>query len=90
MEVKEIKNWLKKHKKPVMCVRFLAIYLILFIVKHSPIFDTGLNPKHVISVLMIGIIVLYRFLSIAFVPAILILWISEILSESHTFKESSR
>ncbi len=87
----EIKAWLRKYKRPVMCVRFLAIYLILlFIIKHSPIFDTGLNPKHILSTLIIGIVVMYRFLSMAFVPAILILWISEILSEHHTSKGSSR
>ena len=67
-----------------MCVRFLTTYwILLFIIKHSPIFDTGLNPKHILSVLIIGIVVVYRFLSMAFVPAVLILWISEILFENH-------
>lgn len=84
MEMKEIKTRLKKYQKPVMCLRLLAIYwILLFIVKHSPIFDAGLNPKQVISIFIISIIVMYRFLSIALVPAILVLWVYEILSKNH-------
>lgn len=80
----EMKIWLKKYKKPVMCLRFLAIYWIsLFIIKHSPIFATGLNHKYIFSILIIGFVVMYRFLSMAFVPAILILWVSEILFGNH-------
>jgi len=78
MEIRKIRAWLKKHKRPAMCIRILVVYLVcLMIAKYSVIFEQGLFGSNIWGRIVIVIIMFYRFLSIAFVPGILILWISE-------------
>ena len=78
VEIRKIRAWLKKHRRPAMCVRILLVYLVcLMIVKYSVIFDQGILGSGTWG-RIIGLITLfYRFLSFAFVPGLLILWISE-------------
>jgi len=78
VEIRKIRAWLKKHKRPVMCIRILLVYLVcLMIVKHSAIFDQGIFGSGTWGRIIIIITLFYRFLSFAFVPGILILWIYE-------------
>ncbi len=80
MEIRKIRAWLKKHKRPVMCLRILLVYLVcLMIVKYSAIFDQGIFGSGTWGRIIVLITLFYRFLSFAFVPGILILWLSEIL-----------
>lgn len=80
MEIKQIKIWLKKYRRPVMCLRFLLTYAIfLLIAKYSSVFNTGIIPKDLWSTSIIGILVTYRFLSIFFAPAIFTLWVFEVV-----------
>jgi hypothetical protein len=61
-----------------MCVRILLVYLVcLMIVKYSAIFEQGIFGSSTWGRIIIIITLFYRFLSIAFVPGILILWIYE-------------
>jgi len=61
-----------------MCIRILLVYLVcLMIVKHSAIFEQGIFGSGTWGRIIIIITLFYRFLSIAFVPGILILWFSE-------------
>jgi membrane protein YdbS with pleckstrin-like domain len=87
LEIKQFKSGLKKYKRPVMCLRFLLTYeVFLLIAKYSSIFNTGIIPKDLWSIGIVAGLVMYRFLSIFFVPAILALWIFEVLEnklESH-------
>ena len=79
MERKQIKIWLNKYKRPIMCVRFVLMYLVfLNLAKYSSVFKTGLIPKHLFSALVISFLVMYRLLCIVFVPAIIFLWLVEI------------
>ncbi len=81
MERKQIKIWLKKYKRPLTSLRFLLIYWIfLLIAKYSSVFKTGMVPEDKWTVLVVSIVVIFRFLCIAFVPGILVLWIFELLS----------
>ncbi len=82
MERKPIKYWLKKYKRLVSCLRILLIYWIfLLIAKYSRVFSVGLNPQSIGNLVIAGIVVVYRFLSIAYIPALLVLWIFEILQK---------
>ena len=78
VEIRKIRAWLKKHKRPAMCIRILLVYLVcLMIVKHSVIFEQGIFGSSTWGRIIIIITLFYRLLSIAFVPAILILWITD-------------
>ena len=82
---KLIKIWLKKYRRPLTCLRFLLIYWIfLLIAKHSSVFNTGMVPEDKWTVLVVSIVVIFRFLCIAFVPGILVLWIFELFSRKRT------
>lgn len=78
MEIREIKAWLKKHRRPAMCVRILIVYMVcLMIVKYSVIFEQGIFGSGIWGKIIVVVTLFYRFLSISFVPGIIILWISE-------------
>lgn len=87
MERKQIKIWLKKYRRPLMCLRFLLIYwAFLLIAKYSSVFNVGMIHKDIWSISIVVIVATYRFLSLAFVPSILALWIFELLGY---YKEKS-
>ena len=78
MEIRKIKAWLKKHRRPAMCVRILIVYMVcLIIVKYSLIFEQGIFDSGIWGKIIVVVTLFYRFLSISFVPGIIILWLSE-------------
>jgi len=82
LEIKQIKIWLRKYRRPLTCLRFLLTYLVfLLIAKYSSVFNTGIIPKDIWSTGIVAVLVMYRFLSIFFVPFILVLWIFEVIEK---------
>ncbi|UCC95264.1 MAG: hypothetical protein JSW40_00525 [Candidatus Omnitrophota bacterium] len=79
MEESQTKMIRKKYKRPLTCLRLILIYLIfLFIAKNSSIYQTGIIPEDLFSIFIAVFLVAYRFLSIVFVPVLLVLWMGEL------------
>jgi hypothetical protein len=74
MEREKIKTLAIKYKIPLVCFKFYIIYFIsLSIAKHSKIFNAGYSGD-IFTVLVISVLIIYRFLSIIS-PAFIFLWI---------------
>jgi hypothetical protein len=81
LEIAKIKAFLKKYKRPVTCVRILVTYWIfLFIATHTTVFDYGVT-KGKLNFIISLMVMLYKLLSISFVPGILTLWLFENLKK---------
>ena len=81
MERKQVKAFLDKYKRPLSCARFILIYLLfLNIAKYTSLFDKGLVPGDFFGIMIIGFIVVYHFFSIALIPALIFLWIIELIA----------
>lgn len=73
----KIKAFMKTYRRPFICIRILLIYWIfLFVATHTAMFDYGIT-KGKLNLLVSVVVMLYRFLSISFVPGILVLWFFE-------------
>lgn len=81
--VKKIKKFFKNNKMLLDGLRFIAIYLIfLNVAKHvTVIYEAGFLSKNIFSIAVIGIVIIYRFLSYAFVPAVIFILIFDILGD---------
>jgi hypothetical protein len=79
--VKKIKKFLKNNKILLEGLRFLAIYIVfLNVAKYvTVIYEEGFLSKNIFSIAVIGIVLIYRFLSYAFVPAMIFVLIFGIL-----------
>jgi len=76
LEITKLKDLFRKYKLLFTCLRFLIVYWVFFLIaKYSSIFYTGLVPKELFSCIVIGCLVFYRFLCVAFIPALMFLWI---------------
>ena len=65
----------KRYKIPLMCLRWAATYAIfLFIAAHTGVYATGIIPGDIFTAAIVGILMTYRFLSIAIAPAVLVFW----------------
>lgn len=71
--VKKIKKFFKNNKMLLEGLRFLAIYIVfLNIAKYvTVIYEEGFLSKSIFNIAVIGIVLTYRFLSYAFVPAMI-------------------
>lgn len=77
MEVAKVKIVMKTHRRLFTCIRILLLYWVfLFIATHTSVFDEGVT-KGKMNILISVAVMLYRFLSISFVPGILVLWFIE-------------
>ena len=78
------KKVFRKYNKPLNCLRIILLYILfLFLAKYSYIFRTGFIPKEILSTIIAVCLILYRFLSIAVVPAVLIIWVLENISNKN-------
>ncbi len=79
MELIKVKELIKTHRRPITCIRILLIYWVfLFIATHTTVFEYGVT-KGKMNMLVSVIVMVYRLLSMALVPGLLILWIFEVL-----------
>jgi len=86
--VKKLKNFFKEHKKLSMGLRFLFIYLIfLAIAKYTTIYETGVLSNNVLSIFVIAVIWIYRFLSYTIVPIIFFFFVVKIVYEKVTLRK---
>jgi hypothetical protein len=77
MDLTKIKAFIKTYWRPITCIRILLMYwFFLFVVTHTAVFDYGVT-KGKINLILSFIVMFYRFLSIAFVPGVLVLWFFE-------------
>jgi hypothetical protein len=84
LERKQLRALWKEYKLPLTCARFLIIYLVfLFIAKYSSVFMTGFMPNNLFSTTIVVFVLFYRLLCIAVAPAILVVWLSEIVLQRH-------
>ena len=76
----KLKNFIKKYKNIATCTRFFLIYLVFYLIaRYSNIYETGLLTQGLINIIVIGIILIYRFLLFAVAPAILLLWVIKMI-----------
>lgn len=76
----KLKTLVKRYKSITVCMRFAVIYLtVYFIARYSNIYEVGLLTQTPVNIVLVGIILIYRFLLFAVVPAILLLWIIKML-----------
>ena len=75
----KIKEFLAEFRLPLICARFvITYYVVLLIAKNTSFYNSGMVPRNVLTVVIAVLLVVYRFLSVAFVPALLILWLSRL------------
>jgi len=84
METKRIKEFIKKHRRPFLCIRLLLVYVVfLCIAKCTGVFNTEITKSRLHAFVAL-VIMIYRFLSISFVPAILVLWFFDQQKQKHS------
>lgn len=72
----------KRKKRLLRCLRILLIYFIFIqIAKYSSVFNNGIIPGDFWSCFVIVAVIMYRFLSIAMVPAILVLLLFDLFDK---------
>lgn len=79
MELTKIKEFIKVYRRPLIVLRILLAYWVfLFVAINTSVFYYGVT-KGILNISVSVLVMFYRFLSITFVPAILVLWFFEIV-----------
>jgi len=87
MEIKQIKLWLKKYRPALRCIRFIVLYWIcILIAEYSSFYRTGMIPNNILTAVIAAFLIFYRFVSITIVPAIMFLWITDLITKIHENK----
>jgi len=69
-------RWFRQQRLLVLCIRFLFIYaLALFIAKFSFVFRAGVVPGDLLNMTIIAVLLVYRFISVAVVPGLVLSWV---------------
>ncbi len=75
MEKKQIGQWGKKCRVPLMCLRILLVYLIvLLIAKYSYFYKAGMIPTDKFGLGIVMFLLAYRFFSLTIAPGMLVFW----------------
>lgn len=82
MEI-EMKTLLTKNKKLSFAIRTIVVYLVFLLsAKYfTTIYEMGIFSNNIVSIIVIAIVWLYRFLTYAIIPAIIFLFLVEKFSK---------
>ncbi len=77
-----MKDWLGREKYLWASLRFILLYCFsMFVAKYPAIYDKGMVPGNLFIAVVAGFLIMYRFLAVAFVPALLVLWVFKIIEK---------